>query len=425
MSNVGQDISKLPTVSACMIVKDEEHNLPRCLSSIRDVVDEIVIVDTGSSDRTVDIAKSFGAKVFVHLWEEDFSKHRNQSISYATKDWILIIDADEELKLGPGGLFTFKKFLQDVSNSKNGGHLAAACVMNDMQQGRIAMRQNTARLFRRGHIRYNGIVHNQPKMDSRATMVEESIVSITHYGYDLSFEEMQKKKTARTLPLVLKWLEKEPECLHPHFYLVQIYMETGELEKAVEHGEIYLKHRDELERSGMQNFNKTIYYSMFSAYMRLGRIEDANRLLTEGLKYDPLNLDLAYALVQYGARSGQPHLVYLGANQYVNLYDHLMADPMKRQNTFIFSCNSESYSYCLYNLALSQFRLGLEAIMKLKGVVSSVDTLYRNGILADLKSELFALGMDDLARKHIHFDQTFVVPSLVDELRAKSPQIFH
>ena len=80
-----------------MIVKNEEKFLSQSLNSIKDHVDELIIVDTGSTDRTVEIAEGFGAKVYHHPWENDFSKHRNQSISYASGDWILIIDADEEL----------------------------------------------------------------------------------------------------------------------------------------------------------------------------------------------------------------------------------------------------------------------------------------------------------------------------------------
>ncbi len=83
------------TISLCMITKDEEDFLAQCLDSVKSFVDEIVIVDTGSTDRTVDIAKGYGARVYHHPWEDDYSKHRNQSISYATGDWILVMDADE------------------------------------------------------------------------------------------------------------------------------------------------------------------------------------------------------------------------------------------------------------------------------------------------------------------------------------------
>lgn len=87
--------TKESKISLCMITKNEEDFLARCLNSVKDLAAEIIIVDTGSTDRTVDIAQSYGAKVYHHLWEDDYSKHRNQSISYAACDWILMLDADE------------------------------------------------------------------------------------------------------------------------------------------------------------------------------------------------------------------------------------------------------------------------------------------------------------------------------------------
>lgn len=81
-----------------MIVKDEERYLPACLESVRTFVHEIIIVDTGSKDRTVKIAKKYGAKVFHIPWEDDFSKARNVSLEKATGDWILHLDADEQFE---------------------------------------------------------------------------------------------------------------------------------------------------------------------------------------------------------------------------------------------------------------------------------------------------------------------------------------
>ena len=79
-------------ISLCMIVRDEERNLNGFLENVRDFVDEIIVVDTGSKDRTKSIAKHFTKKVYSYRWDDDFSKARNFSISKAKKDWILVLD---------------------------------------------------------------------------------------------------------------------------------------------------------------------------------------------------------------------------------------------------------------------------------------------------------------------------------------------
>ena len=86
-----------PTLSLCMIVRDERANLVRCLSSVKAAVDEMIVVDTGSTDRTRDLAAVFGARVFDFAWTDDFSSARNFSLSKAKGDWILVLDADESL----------------------------------------------------------------------------------------------------------------------------------------------------------------------------------------------------------------------------------------------------------------------------------------------------------------------------------------
>jgi glycosyltransferase involved in cell wall biosynthesis/tetratricopeptide (TPR) repeat protein len=86
-----------PRVSVCLITKNEEAFLPQCLRSVRALASQIVVVDTGSTDRTIDIAKEFGAEVHSFAWCDDFSAARNAALEHATGDWVLIIDADEEL----------------------------------------------------------------------------------------------------------------------------------------------------------------------------------------------------------------------------------------------------------------------------------------------------------------------------------------
>jgi FkbM family methyltransferase len=86
-----------PRLSVCLIAKNEEQFLEQCLQSVRDIAWQIVVVDTGSTDRTVEIAKKFNAAVHFFAWNDDFSAARNESMKYATGDWVLVLDADEEL----------------------------------------------------------------------------------------------------------------------------------------------------------------------------------------------------------------------------------------------------------------------------------------------------------------------------------------
>ena len=103
------------TISLCMIVKNEEEVIGRCLESIKDIVDEIIIVDTGSTDNTKEIIKKYTDKVFDFKWIDDFSKARNYSFSMATKDFILWLDADDIVLQKDRE--KFKKLKQNLDNS--------------------------------------------------------------------------------------------------------------------------------------------------------------------------------------------------------------------------------------------------------------------------------------------------------------------
>lgn len=84
-------------ITLCMIVRDEAARLPQCLASVVGVVDEAVIVDTGSQDETVAIARQWGARVYEVPWQEDFAAARNIALQYVTTEWVLVLDADETL----------------------------------------------------------------------------------------------------------------------------------------------------------------------------------------------------------------------------------------------------------------------------------------------------------------------------------------
>ena len=94
-------------ISLCLIARDEEHLLPGALESVYGVVDEIIVVDTGSQDATRQIAEDAGALVVDHFWQDDFSAARNDAVSHCTGDWVLVLDADE--RLAPGAVSAIRE----------------------------------------------------------------------------------------------------------------------------------------------------------------------------------------------------------------------------------------------------------------------------------------------------------------------------
>lgn len=219
-------------VSLCMIVKDEEEYLPRCLSSIKDIVDEIIIVDTGSSDKTVEIAKNFGAKVYYFKWNNDFSEARNESLKYATKDWILILDADDELS--SESKETFKVLLNTELDEKAIYHFETLSYYgNSIDNDNIAINLNP-RLFKNNRgIHYKGEVHNQlisVEGDYNAVCNE---IKIYHYGY-IDKRIISKDKRNRNISILNEQIKTNPNDGFVYFNLGNEYGALDDMNKALE-----------------------------------------------------------------------------------------------------------------------------------------------------------------------------------------------
>src|SRR5262245_32836118 len=167
-------------LSLCMIMRDEEEHLARCLRSVQGVADEVVIVDTGSTDRSVRIAESFGARVLHEPWRGDFAAPRNTSIDAATGDWILILDADEELIDGAALL----PLLEDEGLE---GYCLREVNFIGEEVGVEAVVNSAFRLFRnRPEYRYDGALHEQimGRVDPQGGVTTRFCgVEIHHYGY--------------------------------------------------------------------------------------------------------------------------------------------------------------------------------------------------------------------------------------------------
>jgi glycosyltransferase involved in cell wall biosynthesis len=215
-----------PQISLCMTVKNEEEKLARCLTSAGPFVDEIVIVDTGSTDRTVLIAKEFGAEVYHHPWKGDFSLHKNQSISYARGKWILHMDADETVREGDGDK------IREITRKEEFDSVMIT-VVNSFNQGSGQCWIKQVRLFRKkAEICYAGVIHEQVTGYRSTTY---SNIQLLHDGYDLDNKKMHAK-FLRNACMLKKLTEEEPENFRHYHDLAVCYSMHNMNEEAVSTG---------------------------------------------------------------------------------------------------------------------------------------------------------------------------------------------
>ena len=207
-----------------MIVRNEELFLEGCLESIKDVVDEIVIVDTGSTDRSKEIAARYGARVFDFPWCDDFAAARNEALEKCRGEWILYIDADERLR--PASRDEVRRILSDRRN-------AAYTVRFHPIGGYTAYREY--RIFMNDpRVRFESAIH-ESMYDSLLTAAEEdglgigdSPFAIDHTGYDGDL--MHKHR--RNLPLLMKQVERNPARMYLRWQLGVAQKGLGDLEGA-------------------------------------------------------------------------------------------------------------------------------------------------------------------------------------------------
>lgn len=214
------------TISACLITKNEAVRIADCFSSLAGRVDEIIVVDTGSTDETVDMAAKAGATVLHQPWNDDFSTPRNLGLDAAASDWILYIDADERLEAPGTG---------SIANLLPGKHACAARLKLQPSVGSTDYAE--LRLFRNDpRIRFEQIMHERVVdcirrvCEADGTEVALALdVRLRHVGY----EGNQDHKHARNLPMLLKAIERNPERVYCRFHLGVTLEAIGHREEAI------------------------------------------------------------------------------------------------------------------------------------------------------------------------------------------------
>ncbi|HEX4009240.1 MAG TPA: glycosyltransferase [Solirubrobacteraceae bacterium] len=303
------------TISLCMIVRDEEEMLPRCLAAAAPAVDEIVIVDTGSKDATIEIARSFGARVIEHEWTGSFSEARNVSLQAATGDWLIYLDADEILAVEDAPR------LRELTGQtwREAFYLVETSYTGEVGDG-TAVANNALRVFRnRAEYRFKDRLHEQIAHTLPTYVpgrVAQTAVRVTHYGYLGSVREA-KEKSQRNVELLRRQAAESTPTPFLHFNLGSEYAAAGDVAAAVE----------ELQRAKAMlagdgslltcEYAPALFGRLVLVQRMCGRLDDARRTATEALELFPDLTDMVLAQARVAQALGQ-------LDEAVSLYDRCL-----------------------------------------------------------------------------------------------------
>lgn len=324
-------------ISACLIVKNEEEFLAGCLQSIRGLVDEIIVVDTGSDDRSGDIARHFDARIYHHPWENDFSLHRNQSLSYATGDWILQIDADERLATPAEWV---RQILQDIP-----ADTAALDILirDKMRSGQVKSVFVFPRLFRRSASpRYENRVHNQLRIEGKRAAAD---IVIDHFGYDLP-PEKQREKSLRTRTLLLRELETNPGNSFIWLNLLYVEASLDNYRECIRIGERLLEQHTSTVCENPLYW--PVYHVLFRAYIQANRRNNALAVLEHYENSIPAtHLDLLHAKTQAAFLAESWTGVIELSKKYIQHREQYLSEPMRCAQDNVQTLNM-NHEVCLW-----------------------------------------------------------------------------
>ena len=288
---------KKGTLSLSMIVKNEEQHIAKCLMSMKPVVNEMIVVDTGSTDRTKNIAKALGAKVYDFNWTGDFSTARNHSLSKVSGEWILSLDADEVISardynaikeiVGKGRQAAYKIVTRNYSTqvgaqgftSNTGEYPAEEAGLGWFPSGKVRLFPNN------NHIRFENPVHEfvEGTVTKAGIPIKTCDITVHHYGR-LNMEKVQEKGEAYYLLGMKKLVEKGPSDLKALF---ELGVQAGELKKYKEAAKLFEK------LVGLDPNYPLALFNLGFAYLSLGRYEEALEYSKRAFEIDPSKKECA------------------------------------------------------------------------------------------------------------------------------------
>lgn len=270
----------MTSIAVCMIVKNEEEVLGRCLASIAGLWDELIVVDTGSTDRTIEIAESHGAKVLHYDWIAPGNKGeaRNFGIAHAVSQWIFVIDADEVLLNAPQVRATVLGSQADAIMPQ----------FNNYVNGQITLSWLQVRAFQRGRYVYKYREHEVPVSVNEQPHVQSAPeIIIEHRAPD-------GRQTGKNAPMMARLaldVEENPDDPHPLYFYHRECGNQGDNQRAIELGQRYLH----LTRNG-NYIQAEVYANMAMAYQDLGNGKEATKHMALAAACEPHKREWLYRL---------------------------------------------------------------------------------------------------------------------------------
>jgi glycosyltransferase involved in cell wall biosynthesis/Tfp pilus assembly protein PilF len=267
-----------PRLSVCLIAKNEEKFLGQCLRSIRDVANQIVVVDTGSTDRTVAIAQEHGAEVHHFTWSDDFSAARNAALEHATGDWVLVLDADEELS--PEGIADLKQAMNTANTISwrlpivDAGRETEGCTY-------------VPRLFRNAPgLFYISRVHEQVFSSVEVRREEWNLATgvgtakLIHHGYTTEVIKDRNKiaRNLRLLELAIEEIPGDPNLLMN--YGLELFRSERPAEGLGRYAEAFAALATKPANEVTPELRETLLTQYSSQLMKLGRWSEIITVLT-------------------------------------------------------------------------------------------------------------------------------------------------
>ncbi|WP_102264377.1 glycosyltransferase [Mesobacillus jeotgali] len=288
----------MKTLALIMIVKNEQKKIKRCIDSVKDFVSEIIIVDTGSTDNTRDIALEKGANVFEYEWNHNFSNARNFSISKSTCDWNLVLDADEYIL---SGHHLLNDFINKSDNEIGRINILSKYLVNEQEQIESSY---VSRVFPNNGIFFTGRVHEQLDTDLPRVNIP---VEVSHDGY------YQTDKTERNLPLLLDELSVSPNDDYILYQIGKQYYLKQEYIKANSYFDLSYK-----KISNNVNYKNKMVIDYIYSLIKSGNFELGLQIIEEEKNNLLFSTDFHFICGVF-----YMELVFSNVNKYINFFPYI------------------------------------------------------------------------------------------------------